>query len=186
MSFTFRLCNTLSGNFLRYQNIPDQLIIFCSFKLKFWLKLIHNLSLVLVWICEYTWKEFMGCGECWMFGCLWQPLHHFQTSFKMFSAREIFPNNKNEIFVQDCVNYVSVYLSLCWNTVIKIWAVLQTEDGENVIFTIQLRLRGFVRGHKNMSHIRKWRKIVLIIIKFYARKCVGRNVTTHTHTSQNV
>ena len=22
---------------------------------------------------------------------------------------------------------------------------------------------GFVRGHKNMSHIRKWRKIVLII-----------------------
>ena len=114
-----------------------------------------------------------------MFGCLWQPLHHFQTSFKMFSAREIFPNNKNEIFVQDCVDHVSVYLSLCWNTVIKIWATLQNEDGENVIFTIQLRLRGFVRGHKNMSHIRKWRKIVLIIIKFYARKSVGRNVTTH-------
>ena len=50
MSFTFRLCNTLSGNFLRYQNIPDQVIIFCYFKLKFWLKLIHNLSLVLLWI----------------------------------------------------------------------------------------------------------------------------------------
>ena len=122
----------------------------------------------------------MGCGECWMFGCLWQPLHHFQTSFKMFSAREIFPNNKNEIFVQDCVNYVSVYLSLCWNTVIKIWAMLQNEDGENVIFTIQLRLRGFVRGHKNMSHIRKWRKIVFNNYKVLCTE-ICRKECNNTH-----
>ena len=60
----------------------------------------------------------------------------------------------------------------------EIWVALRNEVDENMILpSWEMPLRGFVRGHKNMSHICKWRKIVLII-KVLRHKSVGRRENT--------
>ena len=174
----------LSGNFLRYQNIPDHIIIFCYFKLKFWLELIHNLSLASLWILSDTKKEFRRCKECCTLDCEELVCDNLYIILKL--CLKVFPSTRKYFSLTKTNLLFSVFFSALLN--VPITQNLKCEDCcfplknkvevRKIIYAIWIMFSwGFVRGHKNMSHICKWRKIVLII-KGLEQISVGRRENT--------
>ena len=103
---------------------------------------------------------------------VWQPLHHSQTLFQCFFKHEkIFLTNECEsTFLLFVVEYV---YNLDFKGVdCSLWSTKESRKYDFCHLS-----NAFVRGHKNMSHICKWRKIVLII-KGLEDISVGRHENT--------